>query len=59
MQINDVHTKSNKIIKRLCKFENIVCRFRKAELDLELLVKCRDNKLIPKFSNFRVWLTGL
>ena len=54
IKVNEVHTKSNKIIKRLWKFENIVCRLRKAELDLELLVKCRDNKVIPKFSNFRL-----
>ena len=27
-------------------------RLRKAELDLEFLVKCRDNNVIPKFLNF-------
>ena len=29
-------------------------RLRKAELDLEFLVKCRDNNVIPKFLNFRL-----
>ena len=42
----------DKIIKRLRKFEKIDYRLRKAELDLEFLVKCRDNIAIPKFSNF-------
>ena len=45
---------SDKIIKRLCKFEKIDYRLRKAELDLEFLVKCRDNNVIPKFLNFRL-----
>ena len=44
----------DKIIKRLRKFEKIDYRIRKAELDLEFLVKCRDNNLIPKFLNFRL-----
>ena len=44
----------DKIIKRLCKFEKIDYRLRKAELDLEFLVKCRDNNLISKFLNFRL-----
>ena len=39
----------DKIIKRLRKFEKIDYRLRKAELDLEFLVKCMDNNLIPKF----------
>ena len=42
----------DKIIKRLHKFETTDYRLRKAELDLEFLVKCRDNNLIPKFLNF-------
>ena len=44
----------DKIIKRLRKFEKIDYRLRKAELDLEFLVKCKDNKVIPMFSNFRL-----
>ena len=42
----------NKMIKRPRKFQKIDCHLRKAELDLEFLVKCRDNNLIPKFLNF-------
>ena len=38
----------DKIIKRLRKFEKIDYRLQKAELDLEFLVKCRDNNVIPK-----------
>ena len=34
-------------------------RLRKAELDLEFLVKCRDNNVIPKFLNFRLAKTSL
>ena len=37
------------IIKRLRKFEKIDYRLRKAELNLEFLVKCRDDNVIPKF----------
>ena len=44
----------DKITKRLRKFEKIDYRLRKAELDLESLVKCRDNNVIPKFLNFRL-----
>ena len=44
----------DKVIKRLRKFEKIDYRLRKAELDLEFLVKCRDNNLISKFLNFRL-----
>ena len=44
----------DKIIKRLRKFEKIDYRLRKAELDLEFLVKCRDINVIPKFLNFRL-----
>ena len=44
----------DKITKRLCKFEKIEYRLRKAEVDLEFLVKCRDNDMIPKFLNFRL-----
>ena len=44
----------DKIIKRLRKFGKTDYRLRKAELDLEFLVKCRDNNLISKFLNFRL-----
>ena len=44
----------DKIFKRLCKFEKIDYHLRKAELDLEFFVKCRDNSVIPKFLNFRL-----
>ena len=43
-----------KIIKRIPKFQKIDYRLRKGELDLEFLVKCRDNNLIPKFLAFRL-----
>ena len=39
----------DKVIKRLRKFEKIDYRLRKAELDLEFLVKCRDRNVVPKF----------
>ena len=39
----------DKIVKRLRKFEKIDYRLRKAELDLEFLVKCRDRNMVPKF----------
>ena len=41
-------------IKKLRKFEKIDYRLRKAELNLEFLVKCRENNMIPKFTNFRL-----
>ena len=44
----------DKIIQRLTKLEKIDYRLQKAELDLEFLVKCRDNNVIPKFLNFRL-----
>ena len=44
----------DKIIKRLRKFEKIDYRLRKAELDLEFLVKCRDNNVIHNFLNFHL-----
>ena len=44
----------DKIIKRLHKFETTDYRLWKAELDLEFLVKCRDNKVIPKFLDFHL-----
>ena len=49
----------DKTIKRLRKFEKIDHRLRKAEFDLEFLVKCSDNNLIPKFLNFRLANTSL
>ena len=43
-----------KIIKRLRKFKKIDCRLRNAELDLDFLVKCRDNNVLVKFLNFHL-----
>ena len=39
----------DEIIKRPLKFEKIDYRLRKAELDLEFLVKSRDSNVVPKF----------
>ena len=36
-------------IKRLRKFETIDYRLRKAELNLDFLVKCKDNNMITNF----------
>ena len=44
----------DKIIKRINKFKKIDHHLQKAELDLEFLVKCRDNYVILKFLNFRL-----
>ena len=41
-------------LKRIRKFEKLDYRLRKAELDLEFLLRCRDNNVIPNFLNFRV-----
>ena len=41
------------IIKRLRKLEKIDYSLRKAELDLEFLIRCRDNNVKPRFLNFR------
>ena len=46
-------------IKRLRKFEKIDYRFRKAELDLEFLVRCRDKNVIPRFLNFHLAIRSL
>ena len=43
---------SDKIILKDCKFEKTDYPLRKAELDLECLVKCRDSNVIFKFLNF-------
>ena len=45
---------SQSTLKRIRKFEKLDFRLRKAELDLELLLRCRDNNGIPNFLNFRV-----
>ena len=42
----------DKIIKNFRKFQKIDFCLRKAELDLEFLVKCRDNNVIARFLNF-------
>ena len=39
-------------LKRTRKFEKLDCHLRKAELDLEILLRCRDNNVIPNFLNF-------
>ena len=41
-------------IKRIQKFEKLDYLLRKAELDLEFLLRCRDNYVIPNFLNFHV-----
>ena len=41
-------------LKRIRKFEKLDYRLRKAELDLEFLLRCRDSNVIPIFFNFRV-----
>ena len=41
------------VIKRLRKLEKIDYSLRKAELDLEFLIRCRDNNVKPRFLNFR------
>ena len=40
--------------KRIQKFEKIDYGLSKAELDLELLLQCRDSNVIPNFLNFCV-----
>lgn len=44
----------NTKIKRLRKFEKMDYRLRKAELDLEFFVRCRDNNVISRFLNSRL-----
>ena len=36
------------MLKRIQKFEKLDYRLRKAELDLEFLLRCRDSNVIPK-----------
>ena len=45
---------SRSTLKRIRKFEKLDYRLRKAELDLQFLLRCRDNNVIPNFLNFRV-----
>ena len=45
---------SQSTLKRIRKFEKLDYRIRKAELDLEFLLQCRDSNVIPNFLNFRV-----
>ena len=45
---------SQSILKRIPKFEKIDYRLRRAELDLEFLLRCRDSNVIPNVLNFRV-----
>ena len=41
-------------VKKLRKLEKLDCRLRKAQIDLEILVNCSNNSVVPKFLNFRV-----
>ena len=41
-------------LKRIRKFEKLDYRLRKAELDLEFLLGCKDSSVTPNFLNFRV-----
>ena len=45
---------SRSTLKRIRKFEKLDYRLRKADLDLELLLRCRDSNVIAIFFNFRV-----
>ena len=45
---------SQSTLKIIRKFEKLDYRLRKAELDLEFLLRCRDSNVIPTFLNFRV-----
>ena len=42
------------IVKKLRKLEKLDYPLRKVQIDLEFLVNCNNNSLIPKFFNFRV-----
>ena len=41
-------------VKKLRKLEKLDYRLRKAQIDLEFLVNCSNNSVVPKFLNFRV-----
>ena len=41
-------------LKRIRKLEELDYRRRKAELDLEFLLRCKDSNVIRTFLNFRV-----
>ena len=41
-------------LKRIRKFDKLDYSLRKAELDLEFLLPCRDSNVIPNFLNFCV-----
>ena len=43
----------NRVMK-LRKLEKLDYRLRKAQIDLEFLVNCTNNSVVPKFLNFRV-----
>ena len=45
---------SQSVLKRIRKFEKLDYRLRKAELDLEFLLRCRGSNVIPNFLDFRV-----
>ena len=42
------------ILKILRTFEKLNYLIRKAELDLEFLLRCRDSNVIPNFLNFKL-----
>ena len=41
-------------VKKFRKSEKLDYRLRKAQIDLEFLVSCSNNSVVPKFLNFRV-----
>ena len=46
-------------VKKLRKLEKLEYRLRKAQIDLEFLVSCSNNSVVPKFLNFRVGTKSL
>ena len=44
----------NTLVKEVRKFEKIDYKLRKCKLDVVFLETCLENKIIPKFLNFRV-----
>ena len=45
---------SQSTLKKIRKVEKLDYRLRKAELDLEFLLRCRDSNVMPNFLNFLV-----
>ena len=46
-------------VKKLRKLEKLDYRFRKAQIDLEFLVNCSNNFVVPKFLIFHVAIKSL